>query len=175
MKWIQDMLEAVPADFPRKPLEPTAPGNRVLGPLDGDAERVFWAVEYALSQLNGDADAHKKLHDDPAHGPEDCIAFHAMLKPRVSRVQLLERVLMEELTARYGSQLKTEERFAVTADGVVAVSEVPDFIRELAEALGTSPKVDRAPGMLAITLEGSVPDDASPEKGEGILSRLFGR
>lgn len=174
MKWIQDLLDAVPSSFQLKPLEPTAPGNRVLGPMNVEAQALFRAVEYHLGALNEEADAHSALHDDPAHTAEDCATFQRGIAPRLKRVKLLERVLLAELDAQFGGQLKPDERLAATTDGIVAVSEVPAFIRELAEALGTSPKVDRAPGMLAITLEGSVPDDAPPEKREGIFSRLFG-
>jgi hypothetical protein len=175
MEWIQALLNAAPADFARKPLEPTAPGNRVLGPLDGDAERAFWAVEYQLAAINGEIDAHGKLHENPEHNPDDCVAFHEALEPKVARAKLLEKVLLEELSFRYGGQLKPEERFAVTADGVVAVSEVPEFVRQLAEALGTSPQVDRTPGMLEISVAGSIPADAPEEKRRSVIDKLLGR
>jgi len=174
MKWLQDLLDAVPAEFQLRPLEPTLPGNRVLGPMGDEVRTLFRAVEYHLGAMDADATAHGALHDDPAHTAEDCAAFQRDLAPRFKRVKLLERVLLAELDAQFGGQLQPDERLAATADGIVAVSEVPAFIRELAEALGTSPKVVRAPGMLAIALEGSIPADAPPEKRTGFFGKLFG-
>jgi hypothetical protein len=131
MKWIDAILAAVPADFTGPMLEPTYPGNRVLGPLEEDLAAAVRAVEYQYTLLNKEQDEHAAGHDDLSHGPEFCKEFHRSWDPKVERLKLFDRVLIEELKLRFADQLKPGEDIALSSDGVVAIPPPDDSIRML--------------------------------------------
>ena len=123
MKWIQALLDSVPADY-QDQLEPAQPGEKMLGQGSPELLRLMRVGSWMVDRLKEDREAHRKLHrDGVAHERSLCEAHNRDMEDRINRLEILNAAVAAEACYEFG--LPAGSALCNRSDGIVQVELPP--------------------------------------------------